>query len=109
MRLQQQVEALAHAYTRKGGKTNRRQQAARMVAFAAHAEGLGATDIGQLGSKQVIAYWRALRAQGLSERTMYAHWLALRELWRLAGKSGDPPRPRQPTAAEPPIDRSHRM
>lgn len=106
MRLQQQVEALAHSYTRKGGKDNRRQQAARMVAFAAHAEGLGATDIGQLGSKQVVDYWRSLRAQGLSERTQYAHWLALRELWRLAGKPGEPPKPRAPiAAAEPPIDR----
>jgi hypothetical protein len=94
MRLQQQVQALAHAYVRKGGKDNRRQQAARMAAFAEHAMALGARDIGQVGGKHVVSYWRALRTAGLGDRTQYAHWLAIRELWRLAGKTGEPPRPR---------------
>ena len=94
MTLRSQVEQLARAYTRKGGKDNRRQQAARMMAFAAHAEGAGAHEMGQVGGRHVVSYWRALRASvGLADATLYSHWLAIRELWRLAGKPGEPPRP----------------
>ena len=94
MKLQQQVQTLAYAYVRKGGKDNRRQQAARMVAFAAHAAALGASEMGQVGGKHVVSYWRALRASGgLADSTLYSHWLAIRELWRLAGKPGEPPKP----------------
>jgi hypothetical protein len=100
MKLQQQIQHLAHAYTRKGGKQNRRQQAARMMAFAAHCEAHGAHEIGQVGGRHVVSYWKALRATGgLADATLYAHWLAIRELWRMAGKPGEPPRPR--LAAEP--------
>ena len=94
MKLQQQVQTLAHGYTRKGGKDNRRQQTARMLAFAAHAEAAGAHEIGQVGGRHVVSYWKALRASGgLADTTLYSHWLAIRELWSLAGKPGDPPRP----------------
>ena len=94
MKLQQQVQTLAHGYTRKGGKDNRRQQTARMLAFAAHAEAAGAHEIGQVGGRHVVSYWKALRASGgLADSTLYSHWLAIRELWRLAGKPGEPPRP----------------
>ena len=97
MTLRSQVEQLAHAYTRKGGKDNRRQQAARMMAFVAHAEGLGAREIGQVGGRHVVSYWKALRAAGgLADATLYSHWLAIRELWGLAGKPGEPPRPFPP-------------
>lgn len=94
MKLQAQVQTLARGYVRKGGKDNRRQQAARMMAFAAHAEGLGASEMGQVGGKHVVSYWKALRASGgLADATLYSHWLAIRELWGLAGKTGEPPRP----------------
>lgn len=94
MKLQRQVQELARAYVRKGGKDNRRQQAARMMAFAAHAEAAGAAEMGQVGGGHVVAYWRALRASGgLADTTLYSHWLAIRELWGLAGKAGEPPRP----------------
>lgn len=94
MKLQQQVQHLAHAYTRKGGKQNRRQQAARMMAFAAHCEAHGASEMGQVGGRHVVSYWKALRAaDGLADSTLYSHWLAIRELWDLAGKPGEPPRP----------------
>ena len=96
MNLQQQLQQLTRAYVRKGGKDNRRQQTARMMAFAEHAEGLGAREIGQVGGRHVVSYWRAIRASGgLADSTLYGHWLAIRELWRLAEKAGDPPRPRQ--------------
>lgn len=94
MKLRRQVEQLAHAYKSKGGKDNRRQQTARMVAFAEHAESLGALEMRQVGGRHVVSYWRTLRAtSGLADSTLYNHWLAIRELWRLAGKSGEPPRP----------------
>lgn len=94
MKLERQVEQLARGYVRKGGKDNRRQQLARMLAFAAHAEGLGASEMGQVGGKHVVSYWRTLRASGgLADSTLYSHWLAIRELWSLAGKTGEPPKP----------------
>lgn len=101
MKLRHQVEQLAHAYKSKGGKDNRRQQTARMMAFAAHAESLGALEMGQVGCRHVVSYWRALRASGgFADSTLYSHWLAIRELWRLAGKSGEPPKPRLSVAAD---------
>lgn len=87
-----QVEQLTHAYVRKGGKDNRKQQRARMLAFAAHAAGSGASEMGQVGASHVIRYWKAHR--GLSDATIYSHWLSLRELWRLSGKTEEPPKPR---------------
>lgn len=94
MKLQQQVQVLARGYVCKGGKDNRRQQAARMMAFAAYCQGLGAREMGQVGGKHVVSYWKALRtAGGLADSTLYSHWLAIRELWGLAGKLGEPPRP----------------
>lgn len=91
MNLQNQVEILTRAYVRKGGKDNRRQQRARMMAFAAHCEALGAREMGQMGPIHVVRYWKA--STGLSDATRYSHWLAIRELWRLAGMPGEPPRP----------------
>ena len=91
MKLSQQVQELTMAYVRKGGKDNRRQQAARMLAFAAHCEALGAREMGQVGATHVIRYWKA--SEGLSGTTRYSHWLAIRELWKLAGKPNEPPRP----------------
>ena len=93
MKLQQQVQTLAHGYTRKGGKDNRRQQTARMLAFAAHAEAAGAHEIGQVGGRTVIAYFKALRAANRAYATQMDHWRAIRELWQLWGKPGEPPRP----------------
>ena len=95
MRLLKEVEALSHAYVRKGGKDNRRQQRARMLAFAEHAAASGAHSLGQLGKAHVIAYWKSHRE--LAPTTAYSHWLAIKALWRLAGKAGEPPRPRPPS------------
>lgn len=90
-KLVDQVQALMRGYSRKGGKIYRRQQVTRMMAFAVHCEALGARDMGQVGGRHVVAYWRALRA--LSEGTRYNHYRALVVLWELAGKNGLPPEP----------------
>lgn len=90
-RLVEQVEALARGYVRKGGKTNRKQQAARMMAFATHCEGLGAAEMGQVGANHVLSYYRATAA--LNDSTRYNHFRALCVLWQLAQKPGLPPAP----------------
>lgn len=93
MSLVREVEMLSHAYARKGGKDNRRQQRARMIAFATHAEAMGARSMAQVGKAHVIGYWKAHRE--LTPSTAYNHWLALCVLWKLANKAGTPPEPKQ--------------
>lgn len=89
-RLVEQVQTLARGYTRKGGKDNRRQQAARMAAFAAFCEvNAGVEELGQVGKRHVVRYW--IEHRHLSHTTLYNHHRALVILWRLAGKSGLPP------------------
>ena len=89
--LEYQVKDLTRTYIRKGGKANRQQQQARMLAFAQHAARLGARNMGQVGRGQVIDYWKANRH--LADATLYSHWLAIAELFDLAGKKAPPPRP----------------
>ena len=79
-----------------------------MVAFAAHCEAQGAREISQVGGGHVVNYWRSLRfSGGLADSTLYSHWLAIRELWKLAGKPGEPPRPfnaeQQPAGGSRPV------
>ena len=75
------------------------------MAFAGHAEALGAREKGQVGGGTVIAYFKALRAANRAYATQMDHWRAIRELWRLWGKPGEPPRPfppeKQPAGGPP--------
>jgi hypothetical protein len=91
MKLINEVKKLTNAYARKGGKDNRRQQRARMIAFAGFCATQGANSLGQIGKNHVIQYWKYNR--NLAESTAYSHWLAIRKLWELAGKTGEPPKP----------------
>ena len=93
MNLYYEVFNLTHNYVRKGGKRNRNQQRKRMLALAKFAQSKGVKSLGQLGRKHVIQYWKENRA--LSERTLYNHWLAIRELWKLIEKTGEPPKPQK--------------
>lgn len=92
MNLYFEVYALTHNYTRKGGKKNRNQQRKRMLAFTKFAQKKGVNSIGQLGRKHVIQYFKA--NTHLADRTLYNHFLAIRELWELSGKTGEPPKPK---------------
>lgn len=87
----QEVTNLTHGYARTGGKKNRNQQRARMLAFAEFAAVEGAYALGQVGRRHVVEYWKQHR--NLSPATLYSHWLAIRDLWKLAGKPQEPPRP----------------
>ena len=97
MKLLQEVENLTRGYVRKGGKDNRRQQRARMLAFAVFCAGEGVHSLAQAGAAHVIRYWRATRH--LSNATRYNHWRALCVLWVLCGKSVEPPQPHVSTKA----------
>lgn len=90
-----QVQALVRGYVRKGGKDNRRQQASRMLAFARFCETEGVSEMGQVGARHVIRYWRQTRH--LSKGTLYNHHRALCLLWELIGKPDTPPKPLDPT------------
>jgi hypothetical protein len=91
MKIINEVKKLTNAYVRKGGKDNRRQQRARMIDFADFCATQGVNSVGQIGKNHVIQYWKSNR--NLAESTAYSHWLAIRSLWNLAGKAGEPPKP----------------
>lgn len=91
--LQTEIRRLISGYVRRGGKANRRQQARRMQAFGEFCERQGANSLAQVGQRHVIRYWQSEMMQQLSDRTREAHFYALGTLWRLAGKTGTPPRP----------------
>jgi hypothetical protein len=87
-----EVHQLTFGWISKGGKTGRREQARLMLEFASDVENFGPNSLGQVGQKQVILYWKANRH--LSDATLMSRWYALRHLWILAKKAGEPPEPR---------------
>ena len=95
-RLLDQLHEDTHAWAAKGHKANRARQRRMMMAFAGHAEALGAREKGQVGGRTVIAYFKALRAANRAYATQMDHWRAIRELWQHWGKPGEPPRPFPP-------------
>ena len=92
MNFVEEVEFRTRGYASKGNKEYRGYQRARMIDFAKHAATLDVRSSGQMGKFHVVAYWKTHR--DLNGRTAYAHWLAIRELWRILDKPGEPPRPR---------------
>ena len=106
--LADQVRDLAHVYVRHGGKKNRRQQVDRVAAMANWIQArYRLNGLGQIGKRQVIAYWKDNR--DWAPRTAYAHWLAVRELWRWLGRAGDPPAPWQAEEGEEELDDGQRV
>ena len=91
LRLEQEVEKLTSVYVRKGGKGNRLQQRARMLEFARCAAGMGAISLGQVGRGHVTNFWKG--RTHLADATLYGYWLSICELFSLAGKPGEPPKP----------------
>ncbi len=107
MKLEIEVERLTNSYVAKGGSDNKKQQRARMLAFARHCEQIGAFSMAQVGKDHVIKWWKKNR--NLADRTLYEHHRALSILWRLAGKSGQPPEPWYRDASKAPPDRHPKM
>lgn len=88
-----EIHRLTHGYARKGGKDNRAQQRRRMLAFGEFCSSQGVHSLGQIGGKHVIRYYRSEPISELSDRTRESHYYALKQLWKLAGKQGFPPKP----------------
>jgi DNA-binding transcriptional regulator YdaS (Cro superfamily) len=103
--LASQVRSLAHAYVRGGSKTNRRLQVGRMLKFVAFVEDAERLhNLHEIGHRHIINFWKGHR--DLAPKTAHDYWLALCALWRLAGKSGKPPRPLSFSGAD--TGRGHR-
>ena len=82
-----QFELKSHA--RKGGKTSRRRQVARVQQFIKFCHGLGVRDPGQIGKKHV---WLWYQEGDLSPSTLRDRFYAVCLLWEKLGR-GEPPRP----------------
>lgn len=86
-----------HAWARKGDKKTRAEKRKMMLAFAAHAGISGARTSAQVGQTTVINFWKFQRIEEkLSWTTQMKYWEAIRDLWLILGKAGEPPRPRDP-------------
>lgn len=85
MSLRNQVTKPLNAFVRKGGKRNRRMQAKRILMFIRHCESLGAKDLGQVGHRHIISYYRSIRT--LSPSTQLQHYYAIRLLWEMFDKN----------------------
>jgi hypothetical protein len=96
MNLRSQVKQITDRWVASGGnKSHRKRQRVHMDKFAAHAEASGAREVGQVGGRTVISFWKALRAgKRHSLKTQMDYWGSINELWQLWGKVGEPPRPR---------------
>lgn len=97
MSLQQEFEIITNPWAAKGNKDGRKKQRLKMQKFVSFAATRRARTFAQVGPKTVISYWKFLRSEkGLSHSTQTDYWRAIRELWRLLDKPGDPPLPRDP-------------
>ena len=77
--LQHRASAAMNAYRRKGGKQNRRKQVAMALRFVEYLEfEERLRDWDHLSAHQIIRYYKSRRE--LSARTIYNHFLAVREL-----------------------------
>ena len=85
----------ADIYLRHGGKTSRRAMVQRLITICEEIQSYesGVKLPPQIGKAHIHRYWH--RQQRLSPVTLRDHWYALRLLWELLGRSGEPPRPPQ--------------
>lgn len=83
----------AHIYVRHGGKTARRAMVKRLIAVLRDIEAYekGVKSPHQVGRAHVHRYYA--RHESLSPATIRDHFYALRLLWELLKRSGEPPRP----------------
>ena len=89
-----EIEVLSSVYKRHGGKKNRRNQVAKIRKVFEYAKiEHQIKSVHQLGSKQIVSFYKA--NEKLSEKTMYAYWLALKELYNWLNRSGEPPKPKE--------------
>ena len=87
------VRERVDVYLRHGGKTSRRATVQRLCTILSdirqHEQGVRLPP--QVGRAHLLRYWA--RHSHLSERTRQDHWYAVRLLWALLDRAGQPPRP----------------
>lgn len=87
-----EIDSMASLYKRHGGKKNRSEQVAKIRRVLSHAKNKYQTkSVHEMGARQIISFWKENRS--LSDRTLYAYWLALRELYSWLNRTGTPPKP----------------
>jgi hypothetical protein len=88
-----ELEHRLHLHCRKGGKSSRRRQVARVrqfLDFCCSQGGVKAPD--QIGRRHVHEWFESLPVSASS--TMRDRYYAVRLLWSLLGRASDPPKPR---------------
>ncbi len=87
------VRERVDVFVRHGGKTSRRATVGRLIAILddiqQHEQGVRQPP--QVGRAHLHRYW--VRKHRLAERTLADHWYAMRLLWQLLERSGEPPKP----------------
>lgn len=101
MRISDNVKRQINDYLRHGGKTNRRQQVARLMSAL---RWIGQTHPmvqfpEQVGRKHVVAFWRNNRH--MAPATAQGYWRVFRLLWQWLGRPDTPPPPRNEQATGP--------
>ncbi len=98
--IEREARHVLRGYQRRGGKKYRQQQVRRALIFCAHAHGMGAHHLGQIGQRHVMGFWDRMAAAGWAGRTLDAYWDAIHHLIHRARQLGilrrdhpDPPRP----------------
>lgn len=99
--LKRQVLEITRSYSRQGSKKSRSEQISRMCTFAEFCQARrgNGVSLGQLGDKDVIAYWK--HTNHLAPTTLRDQWYALRTLWSLLDKG----LPRKPFGMQPQVSK----
>ncbi|WP_299314755.1 hypothetical protein [uncultured Halomonas sp.] len=85
--LSRELDHQLKLYAAKGGKTSRRSTVRRARRFIAFCQ----RPAEQIGRRQVYEFFEQHQ---LSPTTQRDYYYAIALLWRLLGRSGEPPRPR---------------
>lgn len=93
-----ELNYLLQAHARKGGKTSRRRQVARVKQFLAFCRRHGVREPDQIGKRHVFEWYAEKR---LAATTLRDRFYAVSLLWDLLGR-GEPPRPCK-SMPEPPL------
>lgn len=88
-REQLNLEVHLNTYARRGGKTSRRRQVARVRQFIKFCRNQGIREPGQIGKRQV---WSWYQEADLAPTTLRDRYYAVCLLWEWLGR-GEPPKP----------------
>jgi len=88
MSVEREIAERMRPWARKGGKTNRRVQYRRLLAFGAWLDSQegGPRALHEVGKRQAVQWYRHLEVEGRAEATVRAHGYAVRALWVRLGR-----------------------